>query len=318
MINKSYSVDIDKAWTDYVALHGKTPNYASCQIVRTTDHVEPEMHYIRIGDSENVIERYKVIAVCRDLDELKALAVPDPERDFTLTECLNFEFREILENKTYRIEIDGRQIPVTTEEVLAFYHWQYDMTEKDIENYGAARMAWIKHYRECDRVLDKALVRRLLDEERLMKVREADGFKLPFTPPWYAELRREGADRYTINASHLDNAQIYIRSYVSMQDALLHCLNGFNENADVPDRYRSIEEYLADPAVPECKGKVAKLVTVSLMTRVIVDQNASDTDILDAAREKFIEKIKTELSEHLESIDDDQECPYDPPFDTEK
>lgn len=62
-------------------------------------------------------------------------------------------------------------------------------------------------------------------------------------------------------------------------------------------------------------GKVAKLVCVSLMTRVIVDENASEADILELAGVKLAEKIQNELTENLESIEDDIECPYDPLYD---
>lgn len=57
--------------------------------------------------------------------------------------------------------------------------------------------------------------------------------------------------------------------------------------------------------------KVAKLVYVSLATRVIVDENASEEEILNTARPKFIEKVVNELSEHIEDIWYDNECPYD-------
>ena len=62
-------------------------------------------------------------------------------------------------------------------------------------------------------------------------------------------------------------------------------------------------------------SKVAKLVSVSLMTRVIVDEGASDSEILELAGIKLSEKIQNELTEHLESIEDDIECPYDPFYD---
>ena len=48
--------------------------------------------------------------------------------------------------------------------------------------------------------------------------------------------------------------------------------------------------------------KVAKLVSVSLMTRVIVEEGTSETDILIQAQQKFIDKIENEIHEHLESI----------------
>lgn len=62
---------------------------------------------------------------------------------------------------------------------------------------------------------------------------------------------------------------------------------------------------------------VAKLVYVTLATRVIVDENASESEILELAGIRLAEKIQNELTEHLESIEDDIECPYDPDFDEE-
>jgi hypothetical protein len=58
--------------------------------------------------------------------------------------------------------------------------------------------------------------------------------------------------------------------------------------------------------------KVAKLVFVSLATRVVVDENATDEEILNIAKPRFEQKVAYELSEHLEEILDDEECPYDP------
>lgn len=62
-------------------------------------------------------------------------------------------------------------------------------------------------------------------------------------------------------------------------------------------------------------GKVAKLVSVSLITRVIVDENASEQDILELAIPKLSEKLMDEPFEHIEEIVDDEECPYDHDFD---
>jgi hypothetical protein len=58
-------------------------------------------------------------------------------------------------------------------------------------------------------------------------------------------------------------------------------------------------------------GKVAKLVTVSFITRVVVDETMSDDDILEYSKDSFKEKVNWELSENLESIVDDEECPYE-------
>jgi len=64
--------------------------------------------------------------------------------------------------------------------------------------------------------------------------------------------------------------------------------------------------------------KVAKLVSVSLMTRVIVEEGTSDVDILIQAQQKFIAQIENEINENLESIKDDTECPYNEEFDGAK
>jgi hypothetical protein len=55
--------------------------------------------------------------------------------------------------------------------------------------------------------------------------------------------------------------------------------------------------------------KVAKLIYVSFMTRVVVPEDATEEDILRAAKPKFIQKVNEELSENLEEILDDEECP---------
>ena len=99
---------------------------------------------IRIGGPENAVEKHRIVAVCRDLEELKSLAMPDPVREFTVVECQRFEFHEVPENKTYNIEVDGRAISVTTKEVLDFYPAEYGQKETDIGRYAAAYVARIK------------------------------------------------------------------------------------------------------------------------------------------------------------------------------
>ena len=241
--------DIDKRWAEYIARNGSHPNYVLCEIVRTDNYDGYEQAYIRIGGPENVVGDADIIAVCCDLDELKNLTEPDPERGFTLVECQGFEFRPVMENRTYQIEIDSECIPVTTEEVLEFYPKQHNLTQDDIEQYAAANTALIKSYRGCERWLDAALVRRLLDEERLMKPGESNSFKMQLHFVWFVRIRKEREEQYapfcyTMEAFCLDNIQTFTRRYITLEAALLHCLNGFNENASIPDRYRSMDEYL--------------------------------------------------------------------------
>ena len=57
--------------------------------------------------------------------------------------------------------------------------------------------------------------------------------------------------------------------------------------------------------------KVAKLVYVSLVTRVVVDENATEQEIMELAVPKLSENLMDSPFEHLEDIIDDLECPYD-------
>lgn len=68
-----------------MARNDSHPNYVLCEIVRTDNYDGYEQAYIRIGGSENVVGDTDIIAVCRDLDELKALAVPDFPGDLPLS-----------------------------------------------------------------------------------------------------------------------------------------------------------------------------------------------------------------------------------------
>jgi hypothetical protein len=59
-------------------------------------------------------------------------------------------------------------------------------------------------------------------------------------------------------------------------------------------------------------AKVAKLVYMSMVTRVIVDEDATEDQIIQASKNSFVEKVLNELGENLEEIVDDEEVPYDP------
>ena len=56
--------------------------------------------------------------------------------------------------------------------------------------------------------------------------------------------------------------------------------------------------------------KVAKLVTVSIVTRVIVNEDASELEIIESATENIINQVHNDLLDNIESIVEDTECPY--------
>lgn len=82
-----------------------------------------------------------------------------------------------------------------------------------------------------------------------MKPGESDSFKVQIRLRWFVRIRKEPEEqyapfRYIVEAFCLDNIQTFTRRYITLETALLHCLNGFNENANRPNRYKSIEQYL--------------------------------------------------------------------------
>ena len=56
--------------------------------------------------------------------------------------------------------------------------------------------------------------------------------------------------------------------------------------------------------------KVAKLIEVTLTVRVIVDENASEDEIIQKSGFAFKHLVNEELTKHIKSIDTDIENPY--------
>jgi hypothetical protein len=56
-------------------------------------------------------------------------------------------------------------------------------------------------------------------------------------------------------------------------------------------------------------SKVAKLVYYTFVTRVVVEEKASDDEIIIASKKNMLIKVQSELGENLEEICDDEECP---------
>lgn len=61
--------------------------------------------------------------------------------------------------------------------------------------------------------------------------------------------------------------------------------------------------------------KKAVLVSFSIVTRVIVDNSMSDSEVIEMAAIKCSEKLSIEPCEHLSKIEDDLECPFEEGFD---
>lgn len=65
--------------------------------------------------------------------------------------------------------------------------------------------------------------------------------------------------------------------------------------------------------------KVAKLVTVSVTTRVVVEDNASDEQIMEDAMFRCLINLQNDgICDHLESVVDDTEMPFNSKEEEEK
>ena len=86
---------------------------------------------------------------------------------------------------------------------------------------------------------------------------------------------------------------------------------------DDEDIYRPAKQICEDCLDEPCEfieeiGEfmVAHLVDFSLRTRVVVNANATDDQIIQTARPKIITKVHNELGENLDEVSPDFECPY--------
>lgn len=95
--------------------------------------------------------------------------------------------------------------------------------------------------------LNKEYVKTTLQEEKLWKVGESDTFTFG---DWQLTLRREEdickPFKYSLKGTKKNTKSSWSRRYISMEEAFLHIVNGFNENANIRDYYNSIESYFND------------------------------------------------------------------------
>lgn len=86
--------------------------------------------------------------------------------------------------------------------------------------------------------------------------------------------------------------------------------------ATLEDIKKHRDELIKHLSVSKKTDKVAKLVRVTLITRVVVDAKATREQIIEASKANFIDKIRdTSFGENIDSIRKDKEVPYDIVFD---
>ena len=98
--------------------------------------------------------------------------------------------------------------------------------------------------------MTKEYVMQTLKEEHLWKVGKSDTFEVMLSQKWEFTLRKEeeiyAPYTYALNGRKLGTRETWSRRYRSMDAAFLHIVNRLNENANIKDRYKSIEEWLLE------------------------------------------------------------------------
>lgn len=92
------------------------------------------------------------------------------------------------------------------------------------------------------RSFNKDSINQMLEEERLQKPGESDSFVYD---EWELSITKEEPKyspfEYSVRGNH-NNGSSWSRRYTSMEKAILHILNDFNENANILNRYDSLED----------------------------------------------------------------------------
>lgn len=235
----------------FVESFGIEPQYANCQILWKDTQETSDVRIMLSVDAG--IEEDKTFYSSSSLNGLLSLAEYGNE-NFIVTECNGFGVlteTEVLERQIFYHEVNGKSISVTGKEVIGYYGEHYNLKKEEMERYAARYTCVAKYYKESDvPILDHFFIKHLLDEEKQMKKGDTTYFKLQLTFLWHIKIEKEDdllipPFRYIVNARCLDNIQTFERRYISLEDALLHCLNGFNDNERIPNRYKSLDVYLA-------------------------------------------------------------------------
>lgn len=96
--------------------------------------------------------------------------------------------------------------------------------------------------------MTKEYVLRTLREEPLWKVGDSDTFEVMLSQKWEFTLLREEEKyapyKYALNGKKIGTHETCGRRYISMDAAFLHIVNHLNDNANIKNKYKSIEEWL--------------------------------------------------------------------------
>ena len=169
------------------------PHYANCRIVQRDSGQVKDVRIMLSPDTGMADDG--IFFYCHTLERLIGLSVPGRE-SFTLTECFGFALltdREKMERQVFKHEADGKPVIVTGREVLLFYGEHYGIRPEELKQYATEYCCHIKHYREYGYpLLDRSLVKKMLEEEERITKGETRSFTLRIHFPWHVKITKAG------------------------------------------------------------------------------------------------------------------------------
>lgn len=245
-------MDIDRLYREFKSYSDTEPDYANCRIVYKDDGNDLNVKISLKADDKATAMDESIFYHCDSISDLKSLAEYGGE-DFILVECFRFDKwteEDLMCRKTYGMIMDGTEIEVTGREVRDFYGPYFPLEKDFIEKYGARHTARCKLYRTQHVLLTPMTISQIISTGNLLEIGGNVSFRIKLHFHWHVEICRESMERYPpfqyiINAYCLDCPETFVRRYTCFEKALLHCLNNFNENINVKNKYDSINEYLS-------------------------------------------------------------------------
>lgn len=96
--------------------------------------------------------------------------------------------------------------------------------------------------------MTREYVIKTLIEEHLWEEGRIDTFSFKLSQEWEFTLRKEENEyepfKYSLTGRKIGTCETWGRRYKSMEDAFLHIVNNLNENPNIKDKYKSINEWL--------------------------------------------------------------------------
>lgn len=132
---------------------------------------------------------------------------------------------------------------------------KYDDAELKLgkEEIGKRYREWkIAYMTGHHSILRVDYVEQLLREEKLWKSGESDTFTAELSgKEWEFTLRKEedaecAPFKFSLEGTVAGTNESWRRRYTGMAAALLHVMNGLNENANIENRYKCIEDWLKE------------------------------------------------------------------------